>query len=117
MKIRIKHKYRGNKKRSQDSEKDLAAKIGGRVQPASGAINRFDLKADVKSKTFLIDDKLCGGKSYSVTLAFWKKLSKEAWMNNRRPLIRVNFQEYEPVYIMDEPTFLQLFRQIPDEDL
>jgi hypothetical protein len=108
MRIRVAHKYFGNKKRSQVSERDLAEKLGGRVQPASGAINRMDLKADVKSADFLCDDKVCGGKSFSVSLKLWKKLMVEAWKNGKRPLMRLNFTEGEPLYLMDEVTMLEL---------
>lgn len=109
--MKIGRKYLGNKKRSKHSERDLAEKLGGRVQIASGAINRFDLKADVVSEEFLCDDKVCGGKSFSITLKLWKKLSKEAWMNDKRPLMRINFVEGEPVFVMDELTFLELSRK------
>lgn len=107
MKI-LNRKYHSTRKRSKKSETDLAEKLNGKVQPGSGAINRFDLKADVKSAKFLADDKLVGGESFTVKLALWRKISREAWKNNKRPLMRLNFEKGDPLYLMDEVTFMEL---------
>ena len=96
------------KQRSKISEARAAKIFGGKVQPASGAINRFDLKADVKSANFLVDDKVTDNMSYSLQLATWRKLSDEAWKNRRRPAMRINFTQGEPVYLLDEITFLEM---------
>lgn len=80
----------------------------GRVQPASGAINRFDLKGDVKSERFLIDDKTTHAGSFSVSLKLWRKLSNEAWKNRKRPAIRIEFSDGAPLYVVDEQTFIEL---------
>jgi hypothetical protein len=78
------------------------------VQPASGAIDRFDLKADVKTDKFLVDDKVTDAKSFSVTMKLWRKLSSEAWANKKRPVLRVNFNQGPVVYVIDEMTMMEL---------
>lgn len=96
------------KVRSKRSEK-LAAKIyGGKVQPASGAINRLDLKGDVKSDTFLVDDKTTDAQSYQLKVETWRKLSSEAYRTARRPSMRVEFIDGPSLYILDELTFRQM---------
>lgn len=109
--MKVKHKYLGTKKRSQISEKDLATKIKGRVQPASGALRSFSLKGDVQSIEYHCDDKASSAKSFSISIKLWKKLSNEAWKNDKRPILRINFEDTDPLYIMDEITFLELTRR------
>ena len=96
------------KQRSKQSEAQAAQTFGGKVQPASGAINRFDLKADVKSGKFLVDDKVTDNLSYSLKLETWRTLSDQAWKNNRRPAMRINFVQGEPLIITDEATFKKM---------
>ncbi len=101
----IRKGYQTTKQRSKKSEAQAARTFGGKVQPASGAINRFDLKADVKSKSFLVDDKVTDNMSYTLQLKTWRTLSDQAWKNCRRPAMRVNFTQGEPVILLDETTF------------
>jgi len=99
--------YLSTKARSQRSEKRAAHFLGGKVQPASGAINRFDLKADVKSKHFLLDDKTTEMESFKLSFALWRKLVKEAWLNKKHPMIRIESPK-ETLYVVDEFTMHQL---------
>lgn len=100
--------YQTTRQRSTQSEREAARLMGGKVQPASGAINRFDLKADVKSVSFLVDDKVTDNLSYSLKYELWAKLSSQAWANRRRPCLRLNFTQGEPLYVVDETTFLEM---------
>ena len=104
----IRKGYQTTKQRSKKSEAQAAVIFGGKVQPASGAINRFDLKADVKSERFLVDDKVTDNESYSLKLATWRTLSDQAWKNRRRPALRVNFTRGEAVIVLDETTFADM---------
>lgn len=108
--MRLNKKNLGNKDRSKRSEKRAAIFLGGKVQPASGAINRFDLKGDVKTERFLVDDKTTTLKSFSINFDTWKKLSGEAWMNKKRPLMRIE-SENHTLYVMDEMTMEELIRK------
>lgn len=101
-------KHLSNKHRSKFSEKRAAQVFRGRLQPASGAINQFNLKADVKSDRFLVDDKTTIHASYSVTTKLWKKLHREAWMNRRRPAMRIEFADGTVLYVIDEMTLQEL---------
>jgi hypothetical protein len=100
-----------NRQRSKISEKHLAKQLGGRVQIASGALPVASLKGDVKTKTFLIDDKTTGAKSYSLKLDDFRKMRKQAFQANRRPAMCVNFEnDGQPVriFVIEERDFLRL---------
>lgn len=104
-------KHLGNKSRSKLSERRAAKVFGGRVQPASGAINVAALKADVKSREFLVDDKTTNTQSYSLNVKTWRKLQKEAFMNRRRPAMRIEFADGPTLYVFDEQTTMNLLNQ------
>jgi hypothetical protein len=104
----ISKKYLGNKFRSKRSEKRAARIFGGRVQPASGALPVAHLKADVKSRTFLVDDKTTESKSFSINIEVWRKLTKEAFVNRRKPCMRIEFSQSQPLYLIDEMTFVDM---------
>lgn len=82
----------------------------GRVQPASGALRPFHLKADVKSKHFLVDDKTTDADSFRLQMKLWRKLSNEAWSMKRRPVIRVEFISGPTLYVIDELTMQELIK-------
>lgn len=100
-------KHLSTKARSKRSEKRGATFLGGRVQVASGAINRFDLKADIKTEKYLVDDKTTNLGSFSINFALWKKLAGEAWMNKKRPMMRIESQS-AVLYVVDELTLKEL---------
>lgn len=93
------------KTRSVISEKALAKRLGGKVQPASGALPVKSLKADVKTPTWLIDDKTTGKQSYSIKLSDWRKLRKQAWQNRRMACLHINFEEGASLFVIDEQAF------------
>lgn len=95
----------GNKKRSQQSERNAAEEIGGLVMPNSGAIAGF--KGDVKSKDYLLEDKFTDAASYKLELSVLKKAEREAYQNRRKPLLRVSIQG-EVFYVMPLRVFLNL---------
>lgn len=73
--------------------------------PNSGAISGF--KGDVKSKTYLLEDKFTDAASYSLTLPVLKKLEQEAFQSQRKPLLRVTIQG-QVFYVLNKRTFLNL---------
>jgi hypothetical protein len=97
-----------NKARSKHSEKRALQFLGGKLQPASGALPSTFLKGDVKSDLFLVDDKTTHAKQFNLKVALWDKLHKEAWVNNRYPLIRVEFTDGPVLYVLDERTLSEL---------
>jgi hypothetical protein len=107
--MKLRRKYHTNKARSKKSEKEAAAFLGGGVQPASGALPNPLMKADVKSANFLVDDKVTDCKSYNVKFDLWLKLKREAFMNRKRPMIRINGPT-ETLYVIDELTLQEMMR-------
>ena len=96
------------KKRSQQNERRAAAEIGGRVQPASGAI--VGMKGDVKSDTFLLEDKMTDKASFSITLPLLEKAEKEALISRRKALFRTTLQG-KTFYTMSARTFQYLLNE------
>jgi hypothetical protein len=107
--MKLAKKNLSNKARSKRSERQAAKSLGGKLQPASGALNAVHLKGDVKTDIFLVDDKVTAQKSFSLNFETWRKLSKEAWVNDRKPLFRVQTPK-ETVYILDEVTFFDMIK-------
>ena len=77
------------KSKANKNEKRLAKKLGGRRQPASGAIDGY--KGDIITKEYLYDDK--STKHFSLPLKFemLQKLAKEAIDSHREPVLAVTF--------------------------
>ena len=69
-------RYGEKKFASKSQEKNVAEKINGRVQIASGAL---DEKGDVKSEQFLIECKTTGKLSYPLRYSTWNKIREEAY--------------------------------------
>lgn len=90
------------KKRSRKSEQDAAAEIGGRVQPASGALP--GMKGDVQSRDFLLEDKFTDAASYSLSRTVLDKIEHEAFRAMRKPLLRVTIKG-KTYYVMPLRTF------------
>jgi hypothetical protein len=101
-------KHLGKKARSRLSERRAQAVFGGRIQPASGALPVAHLKGDILSDKFLVDDKTTGRDSFSMNVRLWRKLAKEAWIIQRRPAFRIEFDAGTVLYVMDELTLHNL---------
>lgn len=93
------------KARSRKSEARCARFVGGRTQPASGALPVAAFKGDVKSAKFLIDDKTTNRKSYSIAVKLWQKLVREAFINRRSPALRIEFTDGPTLYVVGEDIF------------
>lgn len=70
-------------------EKRNAQKGGGRRTMRSGGI-WFD-PGDVKLDDFLEEDKETENKSYSLKAETWRKIYKQALLNNRMPCMSIQF--------------------------
>ena len=89
--MKLRGRRDSNKDRSLRSEKQIAAALGGRRQPASGALPVAGFKGDVITKLFLIDDKLTEKDSHSLKLSVLLKLRKEAAQARRVPVLALTF--------------------------
>jgi len=88
------HKFdnrKDQKKRSTKSERQLAKELGGRPQPASGAIAGF--KGDVVLDDFLIDLKETDAGSFRLTLADLMKITQEADGMAKTPMMVIQFNK------------------------
>jgi hypothetical protein len=82
-----------NQKRSRAQEKRAAKRIGGRVQPASGAGRS---KGDVRDPGHVrMECKLTRSNSYSLKLADLQKIEKEA-TTGEHPIFEIEFQGVHP---------------------
>lgn len=80
------------KEKSQKQEQRTAKQLGGRTQIASGAI--WAMKADVRTDEFLIENKYTDTNFYTLNVATWEKIFKEATNDNLRvPLMQIDIKD------------------------
>lgn len=94
-----------NKSPSQqgrDREKRYAKRIGGRLQPASGALRAVGLKGDIKTKLFLIDSKLTGKETYKLDANTLDKIRDEALSMGKIPALSVEVGGEQYVVLRDK---------------
>jgi hypothetical protein len=84
------------RKKSIKQEDRVAKKIGGRRQVASGAFPGH--RGDVRSDELLVECKRTDKKSISVTIAYLKKISKEASAYGRTPAVSISFEGIKPAF-------------------
>ena len=82
-------KKKSVKKKSMINEKKLAKKLGGRTQPASGAVDGY--KGDIKTKDYLYDDKMTKHMSTSLKYEDLQKIAKEALDAEKEPVLILTF--------------------------
>ena len=83
-----------NQRRSRVQEKKAAARYGGRVQPASGAM--ADEKGDIRDHGRIRGEcKFTRAKSFSLKLEELKKIESEA-VGGELPLFEIEFQRDHP---------------------
>ena len=101
--------HMSTKARSKRSERRAVTVLGGKLQPASGALPPAYLKGDVVTDRFMVDDKTTEKSSYSVHTALWKKLSREAFMSRKKAMLRLEFRKEDlTLYVIDELTLTEL---------
>lgn len=92
-------------KQSQKHEKRLSKAIGGQRNVASGAF--WFRKGDVRSKDLLIEHKWTGKKSFTLKSSVLEKITTEALIESRTPVLGVSLNDVNYV-IMDENDFLTM---------
>lgn len=75
------------KKKSKKQEKRIAREVGGKQTPGSGS--RWNAKGDVKTSSLLIEAKTTTHRSFSVTSTILDKISEEAVLCGRTPVLSV----------------------------
>ena len=82
-----------NQKRSRKQEKSAAKRLGGNVQPGSGAGRaKGDVRAPWQAR---IECKLTRAKSFSLKLSELEKIEKEA-ISTEKPIFEIEFQGVTP---------------------
>ena len=104
--------YFTTKARAQRSERKVADLFKGRLQPASGALKSVHCKADVKSAHFLVDAKVTKHQTYTLRLQDWRKLRGEAFQNQRRPAMTVEFADGTLLVILAQDMLVRIQRAI-----
>ena len=92
-------------KQSLKHEKRLAKAIGGQRNVASGAF--WFRKGDVRSQDLLIEHKWTGKKSFTIKSDVLEKITTEALLDSRTPVLGISLNEVNYV-VMDENDFLTM---------
>lgn len=92
-------------KQSLKHEKRLAKAVGGQRNVASGAF--WFRKGDVRSKDLLIEHKWTGKKSFSIKADVLEKITTEALLESRTPVLGFSLNDSNYV-ILDENDFLTI---------
>lgn len=98
-------------KQSQKHEKRLAKLVGGQRNAGSGAF--WSRKGDVRAKDLLIEHKWTGKKSYSLSSATLEKITTEAILDGRTPVLGISLNN-ENYVLMLEDDFLELRQRVLD---
>lgn len=97
-----------NKVRGTLAEKRVASLFNGRLQPGSGLLASAHLKADVKSKHFLVDSKLTTKQSFSISSGALLKLRREALQTRRLPVFFVQLGDGTEFAVIPSDAFEDL---------
>jgi hypothetical protein len=92
-------------KQSQKHEKRIAKLVGGQKNVASGAF--WFRKGDVRSQDLLIEHKWTGKKSFTVQASVLEKITTEALIDSRTPVLGISLNDVNYV-ILDENDFLTM---------
>lgn len=96
-----------NKRRSKLQERKAARDFGGSVTVASG--NQWHSKGDVRTDNWLIECKTTTKDSYSLNVKTWSKINTEAILENRDPIMEIEFSERGvSLVVLDKNDFMRL---------
>jgi hypothetical protein len=96
-------------KQSLKHEKRLAKKVDGQRSAASGAF--WSRKGDVRSDELLIEHKWTGKKSVTIKSEVLKKITTEAILDSRMPVLGLHLDGENYVVLVEED-FLELRNSI-----
>lgn len=99
-------------KESLKHEKRLEKAIGGKRSAASGAF--WSRKGDVRSKDLLIEHKWTGKLSITLKSSVLKKITTEAILDSRMPVLGVHLDGENYVLLLEED-FLTMRNQLLGE--
>lgn len=99
-------------KESRKHEDRLAREIGGSRNAASGAF--WSRKGDVRNDSLLIEHKWTGKKQVTIKSEVLKKITKEAILDSRMPVLGLHLDGENYVVLMEED-FLQMQNALEDK--
>ena len=99
-------------RQSQKHEKRLAKKVGGTRTAASGAF--WSRKGDVRSKELLIEHKWTGKKQVTIKSEVLKKITREAILDNRIPVLGLHL-DGENYVVLLEDDYLEMRETVEKE--
>jgi hypothetical protein len=98
-------------KQSRAHEDRLAKLVGGSRTAASGAF--WSRKGDVRNSALLIEHKWTGKKSFSLKSDVLKKITTEAILDGRTPILGVHL-DGEDYVIMLETDFFEMHNKLEE---
>ena len=97
-------------KQWQKKEAKDATLFGGRRTPRSGGL--WFAKGDVKSDTYLIENKTSTKERFSITAKLWEKINNEALMTKRIPVMSLEFGEKKlELVVLDKNDFVMILEE------
>jgi len=99
-------------KQSQAHEKRIAKAIGGSTTAASGAF--WSRKGDVRTDDLLIEHKWTGKKTVTIKSEVLKKITKEAILDSRTPVLGIHL-DGENYVLLGEEDFFELRNYVRGE--
>lgn len=92
---------RKEKRIDQRQDRDVAAKFGGVVNPASGALPVVGLKGDVRTEKFKISDKATTKKSFRLEYGYLAEIERLAFQDGKVPLLVLRF-DFKPKGLLEK---------------
>lgn len=92
-------------KKWEKHEQDTAASFG--TKPITGSGRIPSMKGDVKTANFLIENKQTDKESYILKKEIWEKITKEAEIDRKIPLMSLNI-DGTILFVMSADAFLSL---------
>lgn len=104
----LKTAHSSNKEFSKKSEAKLARTTKCKLQVASGSLPHA--KGDGTDDDFLYEDKATRAKQFTVTPTILKKLERNAFQHNKKPVLRIQLPT-ETFFVMPERVFVELLEK------
>jgi hypothetical protein len=106
------------KKRSKEQELSIARDMGGKAQPASGALKGSEGDVLCSDAGFLVEAKFTDKKSYSLKYDTIAKIKKEALRQGENWLLQVDIyagtRSPQRIACLDYEVFLAMIRRLND---
>lgn len=86
------------------------------MQPGSGNVPVPAFKEDAKGEIFLLQNKFTSAQSYRFTLKDWETLRKNALIQDRIPVFRIDFEKGPRLMVVSEGVFERMTKKFEPDD-